>query len=105
MEFNRETGVAFVRLIIGLAGGVFATLGWAFDADFWFNIGLSILAVVIFVYTWWWKNNNLTKASQEAQLVLDQIKISDKLEGDDLDEDEMCDEDYVSEDATVGATD
>lgn len=104
MELNSETGVAFVRLLVGLIGGVFATLGWAFDADFWFNIGLSILAVIVLVYSWWWKNNNLTKASQESQRVLDQIKISDKLEGDDLDEDEIY-EDYVSEDATVGATD
>ena len=77
MEFNSQTAIAFVRLLVGLAGGVFASLGWAFDADFWLNIGMSVIAIILAIYMLWWKNNNVTNAAQAAQEVLNEIKHSD----------------------------
>lgn len=78
MEFNAQTAEAFLRLIIGLAGGVFASMGWAFDADFWWNIGVSIIAIILAAYMLWWRNNNVTEAAQESQKLLDKLKLKDK---------------------------
>lgn len=80
MDFNSQTAIAIVRLVVGLLAGVFAAMGWAFDADFWANIGLSAMAVVVAVYALWWKNNNVTSAAQEAQAVLDEIKLREREE-------------------------
>lgn len=77
MEFNSSTAVALIRLIASLAAGVASTFGWAFDAELWLNILLSFIAVVLFGYSWW-KNNNITAAAQEAQIVLNQIKVNEK---------------------------
>lgn len=79
MQFNAETAKAFVRLILSLAAGVAMSFGWSLDWELWGNIGLSVIAVALFVYSWW-KNNNLTEAAQEAQLVLDEIKLTGKLD-------------------------
>lgn len=90
MQFNSQTAVAFVRLLVSLAAGVASTFGWTLDADLWLNITLSFAAVVLFAYSWW-KNNNITAAAQEAQEVLDELK------GKDIDIEGI--------DATVGGTD
>lgn len=73
MELNSQSVVAFVRLIVTLAVSVAATFGWTLDAELWLNVVLSIGSVALFVYSWW-KNNNITKAAQEAQEVLNEIK-------------------------------
>lgn len=75
IEFNSQTAVAIGRLIVTILASIAATLGWSFDADLWLNVFLSVLSVVLLVYSWW-KNNNLTLAAQEAQNVLSAIKIS-----------------------------
>lgn len=77
VEFNSQSGLAFARLLATLLVSVFATFGWTFDADLVFNLLLSAIAVALFVYSWW-KNNNITEAAQEAQKVLDQIKVAEK---------------------------
>lgn len=74
---NNESLVAFCRLLATLILGAATTFGWALDATLVFNILVSIGAVVMFVYTWW-KNNNITKAAQEAQKVLNGIKREDE---------------------------
>lgn len=76
IEFNSQTAVAIGRLVVTILASIAATLGWSFDADLWLNIFLSILSVVLLVYSWW-KNNNITLAAQEAQNVLSNIKVSD----------------------------
>lgn len=82
MEFNAETVKAFARLIITLIVSAGATFGWSIDSDAVATIVLSVFAVVLIAYTWY-KNENITKAAQEAQKVLDGIKHGDKKEGTD----------------------
>lgn len=77
IEFNAESAYSLARLIIMIASGVATYMGWAFDANLWLNIALSILSLVILVYLVWWKNQPITKAAQEAQNVLSNIKVSD----------------------------
>lgn len=81
VEFNSQSGVAFARLVATLLVSVLATFGWTFDSDLVFNVLLSVIAVALFVYSWW-KNNNVTEAAQEAQKVLDQLKVAEKVEED-----------------------
>lgn len=77
IELNAESAYSLARLIVMIASGVAATMGWKFDANLWLNIALSVLAVVILVRFIWWKNQPITKAAQEAQNVLSHIKVSD----------------------------
>lgn len=72
-EFNSQTATAIARLVVTVIATCAATFGWTFDAETWFNIALSIVALALLGYTWW-KNNNVTYAAQEAQKVLDSIK-------------------------------
>ena len=77
IEFNSTTAASFARLIIGIAAMVATTFGWAFDADLWYNIVISIFALVVLVYMVWWKNQPITSAAQEAQNTLDYLKATD----------------------------
>lgn len=78
VQFNSQTVIAFIRLLASLAAGVAAAFGWTLDIDLWQNIVISAAAIGVFVYFSWWKNNNVTEAAQEAQLLLDEIKQNDK---------------------------
>lgn len=73
MVFNSETAISLARLLVSIALSIFTFIGWSIDYDLLFNMVLTVLTLALFIYTWW-KNNNITKAAQEAQLVLNQIK-------------------------------
>lgn len=75
MEFNKETGIAFARLIVTFAVCVAAVFGWTLDYELWLNIVISAIAIICMVRGLWWKNNNLTKAAQEMQKELDEMKL------------------------------
>ena len=88
VQFNAETWSAFARLAVTLIVSVATVFGWTLDANLILNILLSAGAICLMVRALWWKNNNVTEAAQEAQLLLDEIKQRDK-----------------KPDATVGGTD
>ncbi len=68
--------VAFIRLLAPLVSTALALFGVTVDANA-ILIGLICIAA-LGTYIWaWWKNNNITKAAQEAQLVLDAAKESE----------------------------
>lgn len=73
MGFSKQRIVAIVRLLVMLASAVAGGFGLALDPD---ALGTVVACGVAFVAgVWsWWKNNNLTKAAQAAQEVLDGIK-------------------------------
>ena len=77
VQFNAETVKAVFRLLVPLAVSVLSTFGWDLDWDLWLNICISFIAVCLFLWTWW-KNNNITEAAQEAQLLLNEIKQTEK---------------------------
>lgn len=79
MEFNKETFIAVIRLVVSLVLAASAALGYALDADFVYNIIVSIAAFGSFVYIWW-KNNNVTDASQTAQILLNELKDEEDIE-------------------------
>ena len=73
MSFDRDRIVAIVRLLVMLASAVAGGFGLTVDADSLGTIAACAVAVVAGVYSWW-KNNNITKAAQDAQAYLDAIK-------------------------------
>lgn len=77
-ESTRETVIALIRLITGLAAAVLCCYGFAVDADTLFNVASAIVAVVIFIRAWW-KNNNITSAASDAQCLLDIAKATEDM--------------------------
>lgn len=77
---NSQAYIAFGRLLAVLIVSVAAVLGWKFDANLILNIILSALGVYGMARELWWTNNNVTKAAQEAQLLLNEIKEKNKNE-------------------------
>ena len=75
MDFDNQRIVAIVRLLVMLASAVAGGFGLALDPDSLGTIAACAVALVAGVYGWW-KNNNLTKAAQDAQAYLDAIKGS-----------------------------
>ena len=73
MDWNKERVMAVVRLACVLATTVAAGFGLALDADALYTGAACVLAVASYVWSWW-KNNNVTKAAQDAQAYLDSIK-------------------------------
>lgn len=76
-DFNRERIVAIVRLLVMLASAVAGGFGLTLDPDSLGTIAACAVALVAGVYAWW-RNNNLTKAAQDAQAYLDAVKATYK---------------------------
>nr|DAR28316.1 MAG TPA: holin [Caudoviricetes sp.] len=68
-----DRAMAAVRLACQLAATIAAGFGLALDADSLATVALCVVAAATGVWSWW-KNNNVTKAAQDAQRVLDGIK-------------------------------
>ena len=75
IDFNRERIVAIVRLLVMLASAVAGGFGLTVDPDALGTIAACAVALAAGVYGWW-KNNNLTKAAQDAQTYLDAVKAT-----------------------------
>lgn len=71
--WNKDRVVAIVRLVVMLAAAVAGGLGLTVDPDSIATIAACAVALVAGVWSWW-KNNDVTKAAQEAQAYLDGIK-------------------------------
>lgn len=79
MNLNSESAIAVVRLLVALIVSIAAILGVSLDPEV-VNIIVAIAAAVVVLAWVWWRNNNLTKAAQEAQKVLNSIKRGDYYE-------------------------
>lgn len=75
IKVNSESALALVRLVTPMIASVAAVFGWTLDAGILTNVLISVAAVVLFIWSWW-KNNNITVAAQEAQVVLRELKAS-----------------------------
>lgn len=73
--WNTERVSAIARLLVTLAAAVAGGFGLTVDPDALSTIVACGVALVAGVYSWW-KNNNLTKAAQDAQAYLDGIRRS-----------------------------
>lgn len=71
--------IAITRLIVSMVtiiNVIAAAFGWeplGVDGETVYLIVSMILAVVANVWSWW-KNNNMTKAAQAGQAVIDELK-------------------------------
>lgn len=74
---NVERIKAVATIIVTAAVNVANVLGYAMDAEPWLNATLSVISVVAIIYSWW-KNNNVTEAAQQGQLVIDTLKAEKK---------------------------
>lgn len=75
IQLNAQTAVAAARIIVAVAAPIAAGAGWKFDADLWFNVIITALAIVAIVWAGW-KNNNFTYAAQFLQGIKDNIKLN-----------------------------
>ena len=71
--WNAERVKAVARLAVALVAAVAGGFGLTVDPDALSTIVLCAVATAAGVYGWW-KNNNVTKAAQDAQAYLDAIK-------------------------------
>ena len=94
IELNKESIVALARLVVALAASIATVFGWSLDADLWFNIVVTAIALFCLIRELWWKNNNVTAAAQEAQKITDAIKAGE-LEGEETTIYVEADEDAV----------
>ena len=72
-----ERLAAIIRLVVTLIVTTASMLGYALDADALYSVISTIAAAALIVWAWW-KNNNITKAAQEAQVFLNQLKEAEK---------------------------
>ena len=79
MDLDIEKIKAIATIIVTAAVNVANVCGYAFDADAWVNVVLSIISAITVGYAWW-KNNNVTPEAQQAQKVLDELKAISKIQ-------------------------
>lgn len=70
---NVERAKAIITIIVTAIVNIANIYGYAVDAEAWINVALSILSAICIAWSWW-KNQNITYAAQQGQLVVDQIK-------------------------------
>ena len=70
---NVERAKAIITIIVTAIVNIANVYGYAVDAEAWLNVALSILSAICIAWSWW-KNQNITYAAQQGQLVVDQIK-------------------------------
>lgn len=77
LDHRTEQAKAIVTLIIVCIANICNVLGFAFDADPWINVCLSVISAVSIVYSWW-KNQNVTGEAIQAQALLNLLKVQRK---------------------------
>lgn len=70
---NVERAKAIITIIVTAVVNIANVYGYAVDAEAWINVALSILSAICIGWSWW-KNQNVTYAAQQGQLVVNQIK-------------------------------
>lgn len=76
-DWTVERVSAIARLLVMLVSAVAGGFGLTVDPDSLGTIAACAVALVAGVYGWW-RNNNLTKAAQDAQAYLDAVKATYK---------------------------
>jgi membrane protein YdbS with pleckstrin-like domain len=74
---TEERAKAIATLVIVCAVNVLNVLGYAVDAAPWINVATSIISALAIVWAWW-KNQNVTDAAAQAQILLDALKAEGK---------------------------
>ncbi len=77
LDHRTEQAKAIATLVIVCIANVCNVLGFAFDADPWINVCLSIISAASIVFSWW-KNQNITGEAVQAQALLNLLKVQRK---------------------------
>jgi len=77
---KKQTAIAVIRGVVPIVCVGLTMAGISADADIIVTAIGGILSLVTFVWSWW-KNNNITKAAQEAQQFLDDLKKKEAADG------------------------
>ena len=72
-DWNTDRITAIARLLVTLAAAVAGGFGLTVEPESLATIVACGVALVAGVWSWW-KNNNVTKAAQDAQAYLDGIR-------------------------------
>lgn len=70
-----ERTKAILTIIVTAVVNVANVCGFAFDADAWVSVVLSIASAITVLWSWW-KNQNVTPEAQQAQLYLNELKAN-----------------------------
>lgn len=68
-----EKTKAIITIIVTAVVNVANVCGFAFNADAWVSVVLSIASAITVLWSWW-KNQNITPEAQKAQIYLDELK-------------------------------
>lgn len=68
-----ERTKAILTIVVTAVVNVANVCGFAFDADAWVSVVLSIASAICVLWSWW-KNQNITPEAQKAQIYLDELK-------------------------------
>lgn len=71
---NQETLKAIITIVITALVNIANLYGFAVDAGAVVNAVLTILSFICIAWSWW-KNQNVTPEAQEAQLLLNKLKM------------------------------
>lgn len=82
---NMQAIAAIVRLVAPLLAGAATYVGITINAEEIYILLAGGITIAAFVWAWW-KNNNVTKAAQEAQQMLDILKAEHEDRSDEDDE-------------------
>lgn len=74
---NTERIKAIITIVVTAAVNIANIYGYAVDADTAVTTALTVFSFVCIVYSWW-KNQNVTFAAQQGQLVVNRIKNEQK---------------------------
>lgn len=70
-----ERTKAILTIIVTAVVNVANVCGFAFDADAWVSVVLSIASAITVLWSWW-KNQNVTVEAQQAQRYLNELKAN-----------------------------
>lgn len=70
-----ERTKAILTIIVTAVVNVANVCGFAFDADAWVSVVMSIASAITVLWSWW-KNQNVTAEAQQAQRYLDELKAN-----------------------------
>ena len=72
-----ERTKAIITIVVTAAVNIANVCGYAFDAESWVNVVLSIGSAICIGWSWW-KNQNVTDEAAQAQIYLDDLKAKKK---------------------------
>lgn len=72
---NQERIKAIITIVVTAVVNIANVCGFAFDAEAWVSVALSIASAICIAWSWW-KNQNVTDEAIEASKYLAELKAN-----------------------------